>query len=108
LQTRCLTADDVTTLRAMLDLFGDVFDDRPAHIDAQPPDEFLRERLATCVSTFRLPVEWAVALRRRDMLEPGEPAAATAADGLLTRINQEPACASAYSPGAATPRASMQ
>lgn len=47
LHTRCLTADDVTTLRAMLDLFGEVFDDRPAYIDAQPSDDYLRERLTS-------------------------------------------------------------
>jgi aminoglycoside 3-N-acetyltransferase I len=43
--TRVLNADDAPALRAMLDLFGDAFEDREAYGAKQPSDDYLRRLL---------------------------------------------------------------
>jgi aminoglycoside 3-N-acetyltransferase I len=43
---RVLGADDIATLRAILSMFGDAFDDRKAYVAKQPPDQYLQELLS--------------------------------------------------------------
>jgi aminoglycoside 3-N-acetyltransferase I len=42
-----LGATDVGHMRSMLDLFGDVFEDRPTYVGAPPSDEYLGQLLAS-------------------------------------------------------------
>jgi aminoglycoside 3-N-acetyltransferase I len=48
--THILGSGDVSTLRAVLTLFGTAFDDRETYLGKQPTDEYLRDLLAS--STF--------------------------------------------------------
>jgi aminoglycoside 3-N-acetyltransferase I len=41
-----LGRDDIGTMRAMLAMFGEAFDDRATYADAPPDDAYLRERLS--------------------------------------------------------------
>ena len=42
---KVLTADDVAAMKALLDVFGDAFDDKASYCDRQPSSTYLRDRL---------------------------------------------------------------
>jgi aminoglycoside 3-N-acetyltransferase I len=45
--TRALTAADLASLRLMLDLFGEAFEDRPTYTARQPADDYLLRLLSS-------------------------------------------------------------